>query len=760
MSIVLHSVELSNIQVHESFVFTPDENGITAIRGANGTGKSTIVDSIAWALYGIKPPGVAKMIALYREGAEFSKDKCFVKIDLTVDGRHFIVERKMLDKHGKTECNVIEYFIQDDGSRDEKHQAGPAVSHSEKYIRKLLKMDANGFLTAILIQQKQVDKLISATTSQRGAVIEKLTGVSAITQALKNAREDLNVLNKMSKSSTVDEKELESNIQKRDKMKKSVAKKREKLETDKEKLDKAEEESQSLTEQVNNEYEKIQQADKDQQKIRILEAQIEVSDKNLADAIAEKDEAKSSLSSLSAVADVKSLSDDINKARKSLRSKELVFDNAKSNIESSEKTVEQYNEIIQESKKERSVDEAREELEAQELQVEKLRIAIEKMHDDSVSYGSEVKKLDRAIKVLSADNGTCPTCLQDVADVTTAVDALNSQKDDLQSKISENNEKIVKYKESLAKKLGTVDKFEQLIEALSKRQSTSVYIEEQTKVLNSAKGEIKALEKEIEALNKVYDDAKKQADKKDAYDKLVRKVKELIIKNDGQKEDLSDAKERLKNSGVISESALEKLRKKSSNAADKYNKLSLSYSELLGDVRVEDEQLRTLSVVIETQEKEVKEYEELLSSKEHAQSVVKVIEEFREDRIRNSVPVIEAYASDLLSRFTENKFTAVRMDSKFNARVVLADGSERAVGSLSGGELSLTSIALLISISMLLNGSGAKNPIILDEVFVSQDANRAELSISTIKEVCQGQVIMIAHNESLDAVADKIVQLG
>lgn len=61
---------------------------------------------------------------------------------------------------------------------------------------------------------------------------------------------------------------------------------------------------------------------------------------------------------------------------------------------------------------------------------------------------------------------------------------------------------------------------------------------------------------------------------------------------------------------------------------------------------------------------------------------------------------------------------------------------------------------------MLLNGSGAKNPIILDEVFVSQDANRAELSISTIKEVCQGQVIMIAHNESLDAVADKIVQLG
>ena len=153
------------------------------------------------------------------------------------------------------------------------------------------------------------------------------------------------------------------------------------------------------------------------------------------------------------------------------------------------------------------------------------------------------------------------------------------------------------------------------------------------------------------------------------------------------------------------------------------------------DLNVAKERFDNLSSKVASYEEQLNKHRAVLKSVELAATTTKVIEEFREDRITNSIPVIEIYASDLLNRFTEGKFTRLKLDAQFKATVMLADGTERAVGLLSGGELSAAAMALRLSISMLLNGGASRNIIILDEVLVSQDANRAELILSTIKEV-------------------------
>ena len=60
---------------------------------------------------------------------------------------------------------------------------------------------------------------------------------------------------------------------------------------------------------------------------------------------------------------------------------------------------------------------------------------------------------------------------------------------------------------------------------------------------------------------------------------------------------------------------------------------------------------------------------------------------------------------------------------------------------------------------MLLNQGTSQNLIILDEVLVSQDYTRAEAIIETIREICKGQIVLIAHNDSIDAHSDKVVEI-
>ena len=60
---------------------------------------------------------------------------------------------------------------------------------------------------------------------------------------------------------------------------------------------------------------------------------------------------------------------------------------------------------------------------------------------------------------------------------------------------------------------------------------------------------------------------------------------------------------------------------------------------------------------------------------------------------------------------------------------------------------------------MLLNSSSSHNLLILDEILVSQDAERTEKILATLKDVCKGQVIIIAHNDNISSIADSVFEI-
>lgn len=759
MSIKLKRVELSNIRSHKYVVFEPEEDGITAICGANGSGKSTIVDSIAWALYGTKPPGVSKTSAIYRDDAVWGEDKCFAKVEIVVDGQLLRVERRMITKGGAVECDVWEEIENSDGELSFKHVAGTAVSQVEAYLRQRLKMDEKGFLAAVLVQQKQVDNLVSATARERAQVIEKLTGISSITLALDTARQESNSLKKVLSLSDVDEDALNDMRVEAVKLQKTVDEKTVELETLRAEFERVSDSAESLKNDVRIEERKINEAEDMSSRINVLDARIESQEDVLKAVIVEKDEKRSLLSRVSTGADPVEVENTLNDFKKQLRENELKLSRLNDLYDKYVGQTDEAQAIIEKSSI-KVFDEAVVQRDKSVSRLDALSAKRERVSADIISKQSDVKKLERAVKVLTDGDGSCPTCLQHVEDSSDAVSMLNSQKDSVLTEISEQEALLEKTDTAIAKTENVLANFNLLIEALETVDNLAEELVSAEKQKVSLLAEAKTLNGEIEIYEKLFRDVKRHLEVKQEYDRLLSRAENIAKEVNSMMTERDELKKALADSGAVSSTAFSRLRKKADVAVEKVSRMSNDLVRAEGDLSLFEEKLVNLSENTDRLEKDVKKHKELLGSVEVALSTTKVIEEFREDRIKSSIPVIEMYASDLLSRFTEGRFTQLKIDSKFNATVVLADGSVRPVGLLSGGELSATAMALRLSISMLLNGSSSESLIILDEVLVSQDSNRAELILSTVKEVCKGQVVIIAHNDSIDSIADNVVELA
>lgn len=759
MTIALKRVELSNIRSHAHVVFEPEPEGITALSGANGTGKSTIVDSIAWAIFGTKPKGVSKTAAIYRTGAVFGKDKCFARVDLLVDGQPLRIERRMVNKGGTVECDIWQLDTDADGNEVPQHLAGPGVSHAESYIRQRLKMDEKGFLAAILVQQKQVDNLISATPRERAQVIEKLTGISAITSAMESAREETNSLRKVAALSDVSDETLAEIRSELEETARAHGEHTEAEAKGAQAQAQAAKDVSILRGQVDTMASELESMAEVREGITRAKALLTSQERLLATLVAEKDEKRKHLSRIAQGASLGELGPQVQKLRTDIRTAQLAVADVERTLAQERAKFQEAEALVARSSIKdhaaaiRGRDQALERLQA----MDRKRINLEAA---DASARSEIGKLTRAVTTLTEGDGTCPTCLQHVEDLDGATAVLTEELEEAKGTMA----KAKEFRSTLAQTRTTGEealaKFEALVTALETVDTLDESIGHHGESLDERNGEIRALEGTLQALEKVHDEAKRQEATKGEYDRLLERAQTLSRENGALEERLARGEEKLKALGNATPTQLDRLRKKLDAAIDQQALRSEELSQVRINLNVAAERMAQLTDKVDNYQRQLDKHREMLKTLEVSATTTKVIEEFRENRILNSIPVIEGYASDLVNRFTEGKFTRLRIDSRFNTTVVLADGSERAVGLLSGGELSAAAMALRLSISMLLNGGASRNLIILDEVLVSQDANRVELILSTIKEVCKGQVVLIAHNGSTDAIADRVVELG
>lgn len=177
---ILDRLELTNFKRfrHEEIRF---QDGITGILGNNGTGKSSLVQAIFFALYGVKATGISADYIV--SGFAGPKDKCEVILDFRIGGDTFKIIRTF--KKGKTVTHEAEFY------RNKKLVA-KEVSPVETEVKRTLGMGPTDFKNTIYAGQKDLLTLLENTPGKRKEWFLKALGIDYLsTESQKVLKEQI-----------------------------------------------------------------------------------------------------------------------------------------------------------------------------------------------------------------------------------------------------------------------------------------------------------------------------------------------------------------------------------------------------------------------------------------------------------------------------------------------------------------------------------------------------------------------------------------
>ena len=736
---ILKKVIIENIRSHEYLEFEPASIGVTAISGENGAGKSTIVDAFSWSLFGTRLHGLRNKNYI-REGVDAKEKTVQVTSYIRVGNTDFMIKRKITSNEGACECKVFSY---NEEIGDWEFESGPAVTHAESFIRSILNIDEKGFLSSVFIQQKQVDQIVSASPTERGQVIEKLIGVSAITESTKLAREESRALQRA--ADIIQPGSLEDEKAKVDEFKVKVTTAKENLKEVEETLktleqelvvlratEQAETELQNHLDSLNTSLDNVKKDDsylkenlknytkilKDNSEISIDYKLKEIIEEELSESLEKEKAIQNELNNINIQItryaslfeetlnydEIKAAYDEITDNYNDLMNKKSVLDEALMGLKVKVKSVKQHLELLKSG--------------AAECPVcghpilnpeEEFKKHTEEQNENKKEFKQikeELTELEEAISKIGNDKTQYEALLEKATEQVNSVDDFKKAKENKQTKEAELNSiqlVINKNREQLAD-INANEKHRDLINT-AKEQVT---ISEQR--LKDNKKERARLEKEISTLNVLP---------KSTYKVLLNNLKEkedLLVKTNIQKASLDGE---LK---LIVEQAKQAVQdyKRCKEASENYERLH--------------NQITIMNLT--------------------NQSLIK----FKEQRIKNSIPELTDIASEILARFTDNKFTQLILTDKFETFVITENNVKRPVSQLSGGELSAAAIALRLAIALFLN-NGQQHLLILDEVLTAMSSDRSQLILETITSLTNAQIILIAHNDGINSFADKVVHL-
>lgn len=740
MQLRLNYVHLVNFRRHEDYMFTPAPEGITAILGENGHGKSSIIDGIAWALYGVKPSKALKNSDLKRNNAA-ETDPCYVEVSLTLnDTDELIVNRSIKGKSATVQCEC---------KLNGKLEAGPAVSNTVKWIPRQLGLDADGFLSAVLVQQKQVDDIISQSSSVRQSNIEKLTGITAATKALKTARDDANMIKKalsLIAPDAGDKEKYEQTIISLNKDIKKLSKKRQDLKT---KL-------QNTIQSYNEMKAQYDNAVNVRNNANMMQAELNGCKESYDLLCQQRDNALESLSELKAnlpeTTDTTVYDKQLHDAESKLHAMqadrahyETIVSNAPTNGE--------LKDMKAEIKKVKS-NKPDYNMQALQSEADKLNESI------SIARASKKQALE-SLSTLQTGNDnmlTCPTCLQTIDDPEHVIKELNDIITKADADVSADSEALSTVNANMQALIDYDNNLKQLEDDLVDAKNRSDDGVKALKAIDELKPEMDSIELSVKILNSKIAGINADKLRIKQYEDAKKSFTESSDKATAMSNRMQDLKNSIASVNVMPERSLNALSTKVSDASDLISQLRMKAIEFKGNNDLLVERLDNANAGLERATSEQEARMKALQQQEVAQASVSVLSGFREHLAQDAVPRITDTASDLMDEITDGAFVSIDMDEKYNITVTTGDGRVMDVHALSGGEQSAVAISLRLAISEMLSG-GEPSMLILDEVLTAMDDTRAQSILTTIQDAGHGQVIIIAHNDIIRSIADTVVML-
>lgn len=737
--ITIESIRLRNFRSIREAFFRPLEDGISVIMGSNGAGKTTLLAGLLFALYGVRPPG-ASMASLRRKNSD-TAEECSVSVVFKHLDQEIEVIRELKGSNNRVVLNI---FV------DGVETTVTSVGSGDAWIRQRLGIDANSFLTAFAVRQKELDSLINATPAVRKQIIEKLAGIEVINEALKNARKNENdtkaTLESLPGSQTAVEEAETQVLLLNDKV---------------EELTRV---SQKIKERVDSQTQSEREAEDTVTKLRSLETSL-MRDRdqlnNLVEADRNNQENLYRLRYLDNVQEDQSLeslrerhrqlTNDIN-AKRQQYSENIV--NRKNMVDRNKDLLIEIRDLqprVAEMEKELS-DKTPEELFVEKNKAEEL---ISTLFSESSQLQARERDLRESISLLGHST-ECPTCHTHLEDPHALVTSLTALADEVAASYSEKTHALTEAKDAslqiqdMLNKFTHVEELKQRVATLEEQRATLLQnlIPEET--LEDWQQEITVMEEERTNVTEIGQKLSSiEADRK-LRASLQSKVEEAGVRINDLRAKVAEMEK------TFSPQKLTQAENVYNTIRRERDELNRQWTDVSAELASYSSRLTIANNTYKSVTEQWKRKSELLKAQEKNGLTTALLDKFRRETIASLTPELSENASELISDITNGAYTEIIVDDDFNISVINSMGDSRSIGELSGGEESAVALSLRLAIGLLITGRSPEF-LWMDEVLTAQDADRRSSMLETIRGLPYKQIIMVSHTEDAGDIADLTV---
>ncbi|MEA3353381.1 MAG: SMC family ATPase [Campylobacterota bacterium] len=788
---ILLDLHLQNFKRYKEFTIKFDQ-GLVGIIGKNGSGKSTIFESILFALYGeLKTKGYKETI---RNSSATTKEPVVVELLFEFENLQYKIIREF---RGKTLSASAKLF-----KNGELIVSG--AKEVTQNIIKLTKMSKDAFIHTLFASQKELTSLSSLKNEDRKKMIRKLLGLEKIDfiekeliEKSRQIKRDLEAFKEVLLSNeelTLKQKQIDqftnekSSLEKELQLQSTELNKQKLKETHiKKELDnfvQAKEKKQNLfssleliknnisSKQTNNkklleELNQLKLKQKEHEKQKGVKEEFEKIENDLKEHEVLKEKALKK--------------DGLLKEQEQLR---IQYTKAKDDIKLLEKESLMYDKHIFDAKNiNENIAHIQDNIiEKQTIEKELLaQIAgEEKIIDETNSKIDNLKRIGK--------ESNCPICTRPlIEEYDNVISSLNQivegthkqkikeHKIQLEHVLEQKNKYEIQLKQkqtlhqeltknisiiqSKQKDLKKVEEYFKQIEIKGLQNKTELQLLEQynydEKSHKTVQNKYTAVKVQYEDLLKLQTQLQRLPLIQKDIDTLLKEIKELE-KNHEDKQTLYNEVIYDNKKHLAKTKEFEELQKQKDKRAQQLNEIKVSIAKIEGQIKtIKTTLLNNQKHLdkLQTKKDDLKDYEKIKSS----------LISFKTKLNGKIAPRISDIASNLYTTITKGKYQHIEVNNDFDF-YIYDEGVKYPIDRFSGGEIDLANLVLRIAISKTLaelNGSSSVGFLAFDEVFGSQDeARRLQIleAFHTIKEQYR-QIFLISHEIEIKEMFERVIEL-
>lgn len=730
---MITKVELENWKSHHETTLEFSE-GVNALIGTMGSGKSSVLEAITFGLYGTTPSMNSREItlddAIRRTPSEASDAS--VKVWLEIEGEEYTVER-VIERGSGTRKSELR--------KEGELLEAPSTQEVTEQVEKILGMDFKSFTRAIYAEQNNLDLFLEMRPGNRKERIDELLKLDRFEDARQTTVKAENRLEDEleQKQEELGDLEDEFDGEELEELEEEIEDMEEKLEKLKENIEELKERKDELEEEL----EELKQKEEKQENIKEKITRLKTRKKTVEERLDEKE----------GLAEIENIDEKLEEKRESLEKleeKEDKISKLEQKIEMKDNKMEEIGEEIEELEEEVEKFEDIEEIEGE---LEEVAEKVESVKEKGNRLYAERQNLVESVKTLKDTDGECPTCGQEM-DEKHREELFSERKEkinDIKKKeknLREELDEITERKEELEEKRDELMQYQKSAERLEKKQEKLEELEEETKERKET----------LEELQQEYS-GEKVEELEDRIEKLngASELEELEEKKQVLEEKIEDAEKEMEEL-EFDEEGLEELRERLSGTKQKISvkkNTQESREELLEEKNKRLEQMHKQREKLKELEEEVENVDEMLDFI-HTYKVA--LEDTQVTLRRRFVEKLNQLMEKIWDQvYPYDDYYSIRLNAEEGYLLELLDSENNwisAEAEVSGGERHSAALVMRLALTFAL--SPKLQLLILDEPTHNLDSSAVEELAETLRERASGlinQLFIVTHDPSLEAAA-------